>query len=364
MSKKYLSDANDADTNSGTDTGASTGADTGVGNGDSTPTPANPLHSLEITDADYEKAAIKWRTSLLYMPILACKDTLKYMTGIPGVTYAAKVPSAEANAQLAPFKHDRQSAGSTKVEWRELRTYLGNVRIDFVPAQYINTLLGAGSSSLGDGQIKAPTAELVLNAVMRSVGDALNNSLFSASRDASGDTTATLFDGWGTIIDKEITAEKISVAKGNLMELTDEVTSATALEIAKSIERGCDARLRMQEKFLFCPPSFADAYNDDYLTSHNACVYNKQYEQVYLEGSGNKTTIVPLACLDGSDKMILTPKANILYGFDNMSDMSRVEVRRFAPWTITLAAAMFFGCQFHSIDKRLLKVIKFKATAK
>ena len=45
-----------------------------------------------------------------------------------------------------------------------------------------------------------------------------------------------------------------------------------------------------------------------------------------------------------------------------MSDVERIQVDRFSPWVLTFSAAMFFGVQFRSIDKRMLKVIKLKTT--
>lgn len=316
------------------------------------------FHQIQISDSDFEKAAVEWRMQFLKMPLYACEDVLKYMTGIAGITTPFKLPSVEGSGEFAPFRHDRKSANTTKVDWREIRTYLGNVCEDFVPADIIQTLLGKGTSSLGDGQATAPTARLVIAEVMRSLGNKLHDALFTAKRNASGDTTADLFGGWGTIIDQEITAGTISEANGNLLQLTDAIDGVNAVDIAKEIERSCDPRLRRLDKFLYCDPAFMDAYNDAYLVSHNAVPYNKKYEQAIVEGSGNKTTIIPLDCLAGTDKYILTPRENMIYAFDNMSDLARVEVKRYAPWVVTLAAAMFFGTQLRTVDKRFLKVVK------
>ena len=319
------------------------------------------FHKITFSDEDYEKAAKQWPKQFLMMPLFSCADTLKYMTGMPGQRYKNSLATVEGEAQLAPYRHDRKSADSTNVIMRELETYFGNVCIDFEPNQYIQMLLGQSASFLGDGQAQAPSAKLVIACVMKSLGSHLNEVLFTAKRNPNGNTTKDLFDGWGTIIDKEITAGKISADEGNLLSLDEKVTSANAVDIAKEIERSCDSRLRKENKFLFCDPAFADAYNDAYLLTHAGISYNKQFDQPFVEGSGNKTTIVPLDCLAGTDKYIVTPKTNIVYGFDNMSDLERIEVKRFQPWVLTLAAAMFFGCQFYSIDKRYLNVVKLKA---
>lgn len=319
------------------------------------------LHSIQITDPDYERAATTWKSDFLLMPLFACEEALKYMQGMPGVTAPTKLPSVEGAGQFAPYRRDRRSASATKVGYREITSYLGNVREDFEPLEIIQTLLGRGTATLGDAQMQAPSARLVIAAVMRSLGHHLHEVLFTAKRNPDGDTTADLFDGWGTILDREMADGNISVAKNNLIELTEAIDGTNAVDVAKEVERSCDPHLRKQHKFLFCDPGFADSYNDAYLVTHNAVPYNKKYEQPIVEGSFNKTTIVPLDCLAGTDKYIVTPGSNMLYAYDNMSDLTRMEVKRWEPWAMTIAAAMFFGTQFRSIDRRFLKVVKLKS---
>lgn len=319
-------------------------------------------HIITFSDEDYKKAAEKWKREFLLMPLMACGDTLKFMTGMPGVRNALHLGSVEGKAQFAPYRADRKSANTTDVKFRTLRTYFGNACEDFEPNAYITTLLGENAAFLGDGQAQAPSAKLVLACVAKSLGAHLNDALFTAKRKDDGDTTADLFNGWNTIADNEIAEGNISVANGNLLQLDETIDATNAVDIAKMIERNADPHLRKLNKFLFCDPAFADAYNDNYLLTHSGISYNTKFNQAFIEGSGNKTTIVPLDCLAGTDKYFLTPKSNMLYGYDSMSDVEKIVVDRFSPWVLTFAAAMFFGTEFHSIDKRFLQVVKLKTT--
>ncbi|MBE6317834.1 MAG: hypothetical protein E7081_02540 [Bacteroidales bacterium] len=318
-------------------------------------------HTISFSDEEYKKAAEKWKRELLLMPLFSCQDTLKYMTGMPGVRNALHLGTAESNAQFAPYRSDRKSANTTDVKFRTLRTYFGNACEDFEPNAYITTLLGEGAAFLGDGQAKAPSAKLVLACVAKSLGAHLNDAIFTAKRDGNGNTTHDLFDGFSTIADTEIISENISVANGNLLELDGVIDNSNAVDIAKMIERKADPHLRRLDKFLFCDPAFADAYNDNYLLTHSGISYNTKFNQAFVEGSNNKTTIVPLDCLAGTDKYFLTPKSNMLYGYDSMSDVEKIVVDRFSPWMLTFAAAMFFGTEFYTVDKRLLQVVKLKS---
>ena len=314
-------------------------------------------HNISFSDEEYQKAAEKWRQQLLLLPMLSCKDSLRFMTGIPGIRNKEHVGTAKSNAQFGPYKADKNSSSTTEVKYRELETFFGNVCEDFEPNSVITMLLGQNASFLGEGQKTAPSAKLVIASVLKSLGESLHNVLFTAKRNAEGDTSADLFNGFITIADAEVKAENISEAKGNLLKITTGFSEADALDVAKSIERKAHPVLRATEKFLYCSPEFADAYNDAYMLTHGGIVYNKKFEQAVVEGSNNKTTLAPLTCLAGSSKFFLAPKSNMLYGYDSLSDQERIQVDRFKPFMLTLSAAMFFGVQFYSIDPRMLLMV-------
>lgn len=314
-------------------------------------------HNISFSDEEYQKAAEKWRQQLLLLPMLSCKDSLRFMTGIPGIRNKEHVGTAKSNAQFGPYKADKNSSSTTEVKYRELETFFGNVCEDFEPNSVVTMLLGQNASFLGEGQKTSPSAKLVIASVLKSLGESLHNVLFTAKRNAEGDTSADLFNGFITIADAEVTAENISEAKGNLLKITTGFSEADALDVAKSIERKAHPVLRATEKFLYCSPEFADAYNDAYMLTHGGIVYNKKFEQAVVEGSNNKTTLAPLTCLAGSSKFFLAPKSNMLYGYDSLSDQERIQVDRFKPFMLTLSAAMFFGVQFYSIDPRMLLMV-------
>lgn len=314
-------------------------------------------HNISFSDEEYQKAAEKWRQQLLLLPMLSCKDSLRFMTGIPGIRNKEHVGTAKSNAQFGPYKADKNSSSTTEVKYRELETFFGNVCEDFEPNSVVTMLLGQNASFLGEGQKTAPSAKLVIASVLKSLGESLHNVLFTAKRNAEGDTSADLFNGFITIADAEVEAGNIADGKGNLFKITTGFSEADALDVAKSIERKAHPVLRATEKFLYCSPEFADAYNDAYMLTHGGIVYNKKFERAVVEGSNNKTTLAPLTCLAGSSKFFLAPKSNMLYGYDSLSDQERIQVDRFKPFMLTLSAAMFFGVQFYSIDPRMLLMV-------
>jgi hypothetical protein len=141
----------------------------------------------------------------------------------------------------------------------------------------------------------------------------------------------------------------------------DAITSANAVDVLKEIDRSLDPQLRALNKFIYCAPEIADAYNDNYLLTHSGIAYNTKFEQPIIEGSQGKTQLLPLDVLAGSKELIVTTKDNMLYGYDSMGDVERIQVDRFAPFVLTLSAAMFFGTQIRSLDKRFFKSVSISA---
>ena len=315
---------------------------------------------LSFTLEDYQKAAIIWRKPLLMLPIIGLQSSLQYMTGRPGIRFKENVGFLDADAQFAPYKATRRADVNLVLEHRTLETHFGNVVLDFEPNSAITTLLGTGATK-GDGQMQTPTAMHVLALIAKGLSRHLNDSLWNAEFDANGDTTHDLFDGFDTIVAKEIEAEKISEANGNYMKLTEEITVANALDVAKEILYSLDPILRAEELNLYCSQDFADKYNEAMLLTHGGINFYNQFGQNTVEGSNGRLHIVPLYNKADSQFFQVTPKSNMLVGYDQMSDMESIMVKEYAPFMLTYIATMFFGVQFESIDRRRLKVIELAA---
>lgn len=314
---------------------------------------------LKFSPEDFQNAAIKYRSELLMLPIIGCQDTLQYMTARPGIRYKERVGTMSGEAQFAPYKPTRASDFNLNVDYRELETFFGSVVSDFEPNSAVSTLLGTGATK-GDGQITTPTAKSVLALIAKSLSEHLNDAIWNGVRNATGDTSKDLFNGFDTITQSEITAQNISAEKGNYLKLTEDITAANAVDVAKKILFSLDPRLRSQELFLYCSQDFVDKYNEGYLLSHGGIPYNTEYGQTAVEGSNGKLKLVPLYNKADSKFMHVTTKSNMLVGFDQMGDIENVMVKEYKPFILSYIATMFFGVQFESIDKRRFKVIELK----
>lgn len=317
------------------------------------------MGKLSFTLEEFQTAAATFRKELLRLPLIGADATLKYMTIRPGVRYEEMVGSVSADAEIAPYKAGRTSDANLDLDIRALRTHFGSVNAKFEPNQAIQTLLGhKASQASGDALITTPTAQEVLACIAKSVSNKLNMAIWSAKRDPNGETTSTLFDGFDTITEKEIEAGNISAEKQNLVVIDKEISEVNAVDIAKNILRSMDDSLRGEKCYMYCPIDFYDKYNEAYQLTHGGIAYNTKYTQTFVEGSNGMLEIVPLSSKKGSKFIHVSPKANMLFGCDQMSDTETVRVKEFEPDILTLMMRMFAGVQFESIDPRRLLVAK------
>ena len=228
----------------------------------------------------------------------------------------------------------------------------------FEPNSAISTLLGAIGDTKGDGQMQTPTAKHVLALIAKSLSEALNNAIWDGRRNPEGDTTMDLFDGFDRITTYEKLHGAISEENGNYMKLDEEITSANAVDFAKEVLWSLDPHLRAQTCYMYCSQDFVDKYNEGYLLTHAGINYNNQYQQTAVEGSNGKLILCPLANKADSTYIHVSPKANMLVGYDQMGDTENVMVKEYEPFILSYIATMFFGVQFESIDKRRLKVVE------
>lgn len=315
---------------------------------------------FSFSPEDFQQAAIKYRSELLMLPIIGCQDTLQYMTSRPGIRYKERVGTMTGDAQFAPYNPARSTDYNLNLSYREIETFFGSVVAKFEPNSAISTLLGTGATK-GDGQMTTPTAKHVLSLIAKNLSEHLNDAIWNGVRNANGTTTKDLFNGFDTITQNEITAGEISAANGNYMKLSEEITSANAVDIAKEILFSLDPRLRSQDLYIYCSQDFVDKYNEGYLLTHGGIPYNTQYGQQAVEGSNGKLKFVPLYNKANSKFMHVTTKSNMLVGFDQMGDVENVMVKEYEPFILTYIATMFFGVQFESLDKRRFKTIELKS---
>lgn len=328
---------------------------------------ADNTAKIVITDEmlqEYKGTCIQWDPVLRQLPFRAAADVLKFFVPVKGLRGKRRFGEISGSSQFAPFKRNRQSSAQVDIKFREIETFHGNVVETFAPVDYLDIPLGYNDPVITDAIKRGGTTLLVLAQLVKARGKHIAQCAFTGKRKADGDTTLDLCDGLLTIADKEIEDGKISVDLGNLYKVSEEVTSSNACDIAKDIVFTMNYFMRRENNIMLCPTAFADAYNESYLLTHQNLVYNTQYDQPFVEGSGHKLTLVPLPELDGTDKAIITSPGNLLYGTYNDADQTAVDIMRTGHYDLSMASDMWLGFQFRTIDPRVLRIVDLKAPGK
>jgi len=248
-----------------------------------------------------------------------------------------------------------------KITPRTLFTYLGSVVKNFRPNTIVQSIWGP-SVLHGEGMKNTELARMVLTMLTRQMGDHLYKELFTAVRNANGDTTHDLFNGFDTIAKTEMTAIEANVSQGIEAKpaaittalgnkvVIEAITKNNAYDVLRAICKAANEHLMDEEELLlFCPKHVVWDYEEDYKTTTGGTAYNREFHKYVIEGFEN-VTFVPLSCKNDSPFLQLTTKRNMLYGVDQISDKENVEVARFKAFVLQFIATMFFGVQYESID--------------
>lgn len=315
---------------------------------------------LNISDAELKKSATTFQKELLMTPVLSCSDTLQHFTGRPGVAGRQVIGQLTGNIELGPYNATRVDDTGVNITPRVLETYLGSVVKRFDPNEAAKTVWGEAFAQ-GEELTRAALVLQVLTYLSAQLGKMIGAALWTAERDASGDKTKNLFDGFDTITKKEIDASSISTTQGNLHEFPEAFSDTNTVDLLMKFYEGAAPELQAVETKLYIPHSLYNAYNRDYATRFGSTPYNHEYSKTFLEGTQNLCELVPLASKKGSEYVHLSTKKNMLYGYGAGMADENIAIEKYHEFLISFVATMYFGVQFETIAKESLFVGKIHA---
>lgn len=307
-----------------------------------------------------QKSATKYEKDLLIMPVTAAQATLQHMQGIPGLTGNIVLGQLDGEAELGPYKNTRKADANFTIAPRELELFLGNCAYGFDPNEVWGTIYGSLVTQ-GEGLKGVDINKSILMLVAGKLGRKLNMAIWNAKRNADGDSTKDLFNGFDTITDSEKNEGNLSVEKGNYMELTEAITSANAVDTFNSIFDAANDELKGQQVKIYCSKEQYMAYNRNYQMLHGALPYNQEFKKTFLEGTDNLWEFCPLASKKGSSYIHIAPQSNMAYGYGaGENPAEKLAIEKYDSWKLTLEAAMAFGVQFKTLSPEMLLVAKLK----
>ncbi len=306
-------------------------------------------------------AGTKYRKELLTYPVLQLKEVLQYMTLKKGIQGKEVGGALTVDAELRPYRTAKDATAGPTIVPFEWETFLGDTVKEFDPHAILGTLYTESTITKAD---EMKIARLVALEMAKKVGEALRNAMFIAERDASGETTMDLFNGYSTLLTAAKVAEKISAAKQNYTDLTALASGPLGGHnigtVLKEAYRKLPKVLKQQELFLYLPTSLIELYEDWFQVEHGYAPFNNEFHQKKLIGSHGKVTFAPLDNMEAQPYMLFTKKQNMLVGVDQESDKETVEIRRpDNPKVAQFFMKAYFGVGFDNLDKSFIHVAEF-----
>lgn len=322
---------------------------------------ANTQGQVVITPDSLNQSFHKFRQDLIVMPIYGLSKILPYVTLRPGVRYKETVGELQADMELAPFDYKAHDDTDINIVGRTLETFLGNAVKGFDPVSVVQSIYGSEIVQ-GEGLKNVPITKKVWTRLMGQLSRHLYEAMFTAKRVEGGKTTATLFNGFSTIADNEVTAGTMSSDLGNYHELAAAVTADNAIDTINEVFDAMDEHLKDEETIMLMSPNTKLMYERDYQATHGALPYNREFKKTYVEGSDDRCQMVGLSCVP-TGSIFVTQKSNLLVGIATSGDPKiNFEVRPSltSHFLLDFVASMFFGVEFESINKERLLYCKVK----
>jgi len=210
---------------------------------------------------------------------------------------------------------------------------------------------------------KHPWQMIMLTSIIKTFGeDILFNSLFHATRDEADRSPLGIFNGYHTVLDNLITAEKIAVAQGNYDTSIGAITAPTdeadhdAADQILGFYRKSNRFLKDRPSILLMSHELADIYDDAYRNMTRFKPEYDEYGRTVLHGSQKKCTIVRSSEIGDGQRMILTTPGNLQFGMDKMNDANFVQVRdrEEDPNVVQFWIQSQYGTRIRSFNKKEL----------
>ena len=298
----------------------------------------------------------RFRKECMLIVMAAVEEVTKHMRVINNLKGKETEATIVPQAKFRPY-HSEKIVGETgELTARTLETFPLEILEEFDPENLYTTIFG---TPVDVEKINLDIVRRILTEEMNNASRGLCDLIFKGVRNATGTGAIDGFDGFDTIIAKEIAAGNISLAAGNFTNL-GEVNATNIGDMWKRMYRKMDEKLRggdAKKLVLICSFTEYDMYKNWYAQQFGMGNFAGTPEQTYLDGTANKVQIVPLPGMEGTSHCFITVKENMKVGFDVLSNATKFNVRiPDNPNVVQMHAKIYMGVDFANIDKEFLMV--------
>ena len=307
-----------------------------------------------------------FRESALSEVLYRISDNLKYMRHTSMLRGDDTSYMLRGNGEFTPYDPDGEEKDPGSIKARTLTTRHCELFEGFDPENIYKTLF---DKPLSKSKITMPMVKAIAIEDIRTAASKLNFAIWSGVYNENGTTNLSNFDGFDTLLAKEITAGNITLALGNYMQL-GQITPYNAGDKLKLLWSMANNLLKdnNQTLFMVMPSSVRDMYVD-WCTNHSnqslAARYTEKFNGVYLHNTNDKCVLV---CPPGSDNIkhiILTSINNMRLGSDGIGEGENatgeylLRLHGTNPRKVQVYTDCWLGTQFEAITKEYLMCASF-----
>ena len=259
----------------------------------------------------------------LFSTLRNALDISTDITVVPGIKNTLKLTKLTVRDGVRGYREAFDAADNDlEYSGRDLSVELLKRDMMINPLKYRNTWM---SHVMQDGVNPSdiPFAAYGSEQSAIKIAQEINDNAYLAKKGDSS-SVATTFDGLGTQIAAAIAAETAKAGTGIVPVTTGAITSSNAVHTFEMMTKAMPIAFRRAGFNLYCSYDLFDKYNDDYREK-----YRKNYESnedgvYYIDTTSRKIQLVPCTWMGSSQRIIATPKDNLLCGVDALGDMDKI----------------------------------------
>jgi hypothetical protein len=244
-------------------------------------------------------------------------DIANDITVLPGIKNKMRLTKLTVKDGVRVYRETFDAADDDLAySGRDIETVLLKRDMLINPLKYRSTWMSEAMKP-GVNVDDIPFAQFVNAAIMEKLAQEINDNSYLAVSGA-GTSVATSFNGLGTILANEIIdAAIVPVATGA-------ITNINAVAKFETMTKSMPVAYRRAGFIHYVSFDVFDKYNEDYRERYKKYTEANTAGEYFIDNTSRKVMIKPCTWMGTSQRIISTPKENLIMGVDGLGDMDKI----------------------------------------
>lgn len=212
-------------------------------------------------------------------------------------------------------------AGTLVFSPRTLSVEAGKFELGFVPQEFESSYMGQFRKTSFNNTEEIPFEGFIMNAVMAKQANEIENAMWravAATSPASSDTLLQLFDGYLTLITKDLAATTPKLDP--VITPTGAITAANAVALLESMFDQVLPEYQDMPMSIFVSPQVFSKYNRNHRADFSKYTVDANNNSGRITLDFCDAEIIRTPGMGTSSRVLMTPKENLHYGYDGVDD--------------------------------------------